>query len=76
MLYSLEFVSIVDLPDAFETAISDTEVEKQDIATAEAQLTQAEVELNTTMLSAQYNANATIVNFFWRTKLTCELDYC
>lgn len=51
----------VALPDDFETAISDTEVEKQLISTAQAQLLQAQVTLNTTMLEAQYTAQTTIV---------------
>lgn len=50
----------VDLPNAFETAIQETEVKKQDINIAEAEKKKVQVEVQTLIRSAEYQKNVTI----------------
>ena len=47
----------VDLPDSFENAIMTTEVKKQDIEKAEAEKNTTKIELETKLLSADYDKN-------------------
>lgn len=48
----------VSLPDAFDQAIQETEVKKQDIQTATAELSNQEVQMQTKVLQAQQQAKA------------------
>lgn len=52
----------VDLPNPFEQAIQESEVKKQDIKKAEAELNKITVEADTLIKSAQFQKNVTIVN--------------
>jgi hypothetical protein len=61
------------LPSLFEESIQESEVRKQDIKKAEAELNKVKVEVDTRIKSAQFQKNVTVVkihfvNFF--------LEYC
>lgn len=51
----------VDLPNLFEDAIQESEVKKQDIKKAEAELNKVKVEVDTRIKAAQFQKNVTIV---------------
>jgi len=51
----------VDLPDLFEDAIQMSEVKKQDIQKALAELSKVQVEVDTRIKSADYQKEVTIV---------------
>ena len=51
----------VDLPNPFEDAIQESEVKKQDIKKAEAELNKVKVEVDTRIKSADFQKNVTIV---------------
>lgn len=59
---NIEFLQLrrVELPTKFEDAIQDTEVMKQDIQKANAELNKAKVEIETQILTADFHKNATI----------------
>jgi len=64
MCYSyIQFLQLrsVDLPNAFEDAIQESEVKKQDIKKAEAELNKVKVEVDTRIKSAEFQKNVTIV---------------
>jgi len=50
----------VDLPNLFEEAIQESEVKKQDIKKAEAELNKVKVEVDTRIKSAAFQKNVTI----------------
>lgn len=50
----------VDLPNLFEEAIQESEVKKQDIKKAEAELNKVRVEVDTRIKSAEFQKNVTI----------------
>jgi hypothetical protein len=50
----------VDLPPAFEGAIQESEVSKQDIKKAEAELNKVQIEVDTMKKAAQYQKNVTV----------------
>jgi len=50
----------VDLPNLFEEAIQESEVKKQDIKKAEAELNKVTVEVDTRIKSAQFQKNVSI----------------
>lgn len=50
----------VDLPNLFEEAIQESEVKKQDIKKAEAELNKVKVEVDTRIKSAEFQKNVTI----------------
>ncbi len=50
----------VDLPNLFEEAIQESEVKKQDIKKAEAELNKVRVEVDTKIKSAEFQKNVTI----------------
>ncbi len=60
----------VDLPNLFEDSIQLSEVKRQDIQKAKAELSKTQVEVDTRTKSALYQKDVTIVNFFnnFRTK--------
>lgn len=67
MCYSyIQFLQLrsVDLPNAFEDAIQESEVKKQDIKKAEAELNKVKVEVDTRIKSAEFQKNVTIVRNF------------
>jgi regulator of protease activity HflC (stomatin/prohibitin superfamily) len=61
---NIQFLQLrsVDLPNAFEDAIQLSEVKKQDIQKAKAELNKVNVELDTMIKSADYQKNVTINN--------------
>jgi hypothetical protein len=64
MCYSyIQFLQLrsVDLPNPFEDAIQESEVKKQDIKKAEAELNKVRVEVDTRIKSAEFQKNVTIV---------------
>ncbi len=68
MCYSnIQFLQLrsVDLPNPFEDAIQESEVKKQDIKKAEAELNKVKVEVDTRIKSAEFQKNVTIVNIFF-----------
>ena len=59
----------VDLPNPFEDAIQESEVKKQDIKKAEAELNKVRVEVDTRIKAAEFQKNVTIViTFFFNFK--------
>jgi regulator of protease activity HflC (stomatin/prohibitin superfamily) len=63
MCYSnIQFLQLrsVDLPNPFEDAIQESEVKKQDIKKAEAELNKVKVEVDTRIKSAEFQKNVTI----------------
>jgi hypothetical protein len=52
----------VDLPDPFENAIQESEVKKQDIKKAEAELNKVKIEVDTKIKAAEFQKRVTIVN--------------
>lgn len=50
----------VDLPNLFEEAIQESEVKKQDIKKADAELNKVRVEVDTRIKSAEFQKNVTI----------------
>ncbi len=53
----------VDLPNLFEQSIQQSEVSKQDIQKANAELNKVKVETDTRIKAAEYQKNVTIVSF-------------
>ncbi len=51
----------MDLPNAFEQSIQQSEVKKQDIQKAQAELSKVRIEVDTRIKSAQFQKNVTIV---------------
>ncbi len=69
MCYSyIQFLQLrsVDLPNLFEDAIQQSEVKKQDIKQAEAELNKVRVEVDTRIKSAEFQKNVTIVIEFFQ----------
>jgi len=56
----------VGLPSPFENAIQQSEVKKQDIKKADAELNKVKVEVDTRMKSANFQKTVTIVNFLYK----------
>ena len=63
---NIQFLQLrsVDLPTLFEQAIQDSEVKKQDIQKAYAELNKVTVEQDTKVKAANYQKNVTIVLIF------------
>jgi hypothetical protein len=61
---NIQFLQLrsVDLPNQFEDAIQESEVKKQDIKKAEAELNKVRVEVDTKIKSAEFQKNVTVVN--------------
>ncbi|MCQ2819671.1 MAG: hypothetical protein MJ252_20595 [archaeon] len=59
---NIQFLQLrsVDLPEKFEAAIQESEVKKQDIKRAEAELNKVQIEVETLKKAAEFQKNVTI----------------
>ncbi len=60
---NIQFLQLrsVDLPEAFEQSIQESEVKKQDIQKAQAELNKVRIEVDTLIKAAEYQKDVTIV---------------
>jgi regulator of protease activity HflC (stomatin/prohibitin superfamily) len=77
---NIQFLQLrsVDLPAPFEQAIQESEVKRQDIQKASAELNKVRIEVDTKIKSAEFQKNVTIVhtNFKNRILLKERLMHC
>lgn len=76
---NIQFLQLrsVDLPEAFEQSIQESEVKKQDIKKAEAELNKVKIEMDTIIKAAEFQKDVTIVFYsLFRILLKVRLLLC